>query len=84
MRGGCAAPAASCYGPLANVTTAALAATTATPTVQVPFASMGGGSPTATVDPNKLVSLQWQLLAVAGADGGGCTASFSVENVAFY
>jgi hypothetical protein len=28
--------------------------------------------------------LQWQVIAVAGADGSACTANFSVENVAFY
>ena len=84
IRGGCTAAAASCYGPLANVTPAALAATTAAPTVQVPFSSMNSGSPIATVDPTKLISLQWQLIAVKSADGGACQANFSVENVAFY
>jgi hypothetical protein len=83
-RGGCTVAAASCYGPLANVTAAALAATTAAPTVQVSFASMNSGSPTATVDPTKLISLQWQLIAVSNADGGACQANFSVENVSFY
>jgi hypothetical protein len=84
VRGGCTVAAASCYGPLANVTPAALAATTAAPTVQVPFSSMNSGSPIATVDPTKLISLQWQLIAVKTDDGGTCQASFSVENVSFY
>ena len=45
---------------------------------------MNSGSPIATVDPTKLISLQWQLIAVKSADGGTCQASFSVENVSFY
>ena len=87
VRGACAVAASSCYGPVANVTAAALAATPASPTVDVSFASMVGGSPTATADPTKIISIQWQLItgASAGAaDGGACTANFSVENVSFY
>ena len=81
VRGTCAADAASCYGPLADVTTAAMAATATAPTLKVSFASMNGGSPTATADPTSIISVQWQLLA---ATGGACTANFTVENVAFY
>ncbi len=86
-RGACTAPAASCYGPIANVTAAALAATPAAPTVKVSFASMSNGSPRVSADPSKITFLQWQVITgtAAGADGGGaCTANFSVENVAFY
>jgi hypothetical protein len=66
------------------VTAAALAATSSMPTLQVPFASMTGGSPVSTVDTSKIVSMQWQLVATTGGDAGGCMSSFSVENVAFY
>lgn len=82
-RGACAVAATSCYGPVANVTDAALAATPAAPTVDVSFASMVGGSPTATADATKIISIQWQLITGA-ADGGACTANFSVDNVSFY
>ncbi len=84
VRGDCTAAAGTCYGPIANVTAAALAATVAAPTVEVSFASMVGGSPTATADPTKIISVQWQLITAGNADGGACTASFSVENVSFY
>jgi hypothetical protein len=82
LRGACPGTGSTCYGPVANVTAAALAATSSTPTIQVPFTSLSGGSPMATVDPTTIVSVQWQLLA--GADAGSCSANFSVENVSFY
>ena len=81
VRGTCTAAASSCYGPLADVTTTATAAAATAATVKVSFASMNGGSPTATADPTSIISVQWQLLA---ATGGPCTANFTVENVAFY
>ena len=84
VRGACQGPSANCYGPVADVTAAALAATSSMPTLQVPFASMTGGSPVSTVDTTKIVSMQWQLVATTGGDAGGCMSSFSVENVAFY
>jgi hypothetical protein len=84
IRGACTAASASCYGPVANETAAAMAATSSAPTLQVPFAGMSGGSP--TVDPTTIVSVQWQLVvpAGAGADAGACTANFTLENISFY
>jgi hypothetical protein len=41
--------------------------------------------PNATLDPTMIVDVQWQLSAPTGAaDAGGCAASFTVANVAFY
>jgi hypothetical protein len=51
-------------------------------TLKVPFASMGSGSPTPKVDPSTILTVQWQLNARSG--GPGCSADFTVENVAFY
>ncbi|HVZ88185.1 MAG TPA: hypothetical protein VHG72_14525 [Polyangia bacterium] len=83
-RGGC--NASTCYAPAADVTTAALAATTQSPTVKVPFSSIVSGMPRSTVDPAHLISVQWQLSAptTGAADAGGCAADFTVENVSFY
>jgi hypothetical protein len=86
-RGGCAATSATCYGPSADVTAAARAATAAAPTIKVPFASLAGGMPIATLDPTTIVTIQWQLSAdLAAADGGvgACAAAFTVSNVSFY
>jgi hypothetical protein len=82
VRGAC--PGTNCYGPIADETAAALAATPSAPTLQVPFASMSGGSPIGAVDPTKIVSMQWQLVAMTDGDAGGCSANFSVENISFY
>jgi hypothetical protein len=51
-------------------------------TLKVPFASMGSGSPAAKVDPSTILTVNWQLNARSG--GPGCSANFTVENVAFY
>jgi len=51
-------------------------------TLKVPFASMGSGSPTTMFDPSTILTVQWQLNARSG--GPGCSATFTVENVAFY
>jgi hypothetical protein len=84
-RGACAGSDSTCYGPSTDVTAAALAATPAAPTIKVPFASLAAGLPIATLDPRTIVSVQWQLsTAIATSDGGGCAASFTVENVSFY
>ena len=84
-RAGCTAPAGMCYPPSADVTAAAGSATAASPTIEVPFASLGGGSPISTVDPSTIVGVQWQLTSPSGApDGGACSASFTVSNVKFY
>jgi hypothetical protein len=87
-RGACPSPAAgSCYGPAADVTASARAATSAAPTIEVPFASLAGGKPIPTFDSANIVTVQWQLAATlgAGADGGNaCAAAFTVSNVSFY
>jgi hypothetical protein len=51
-------------------------------TLKVPFASMGSGRPNAKVDPSTILTVQWQLGARSG--GPGCSASFMVDNAAFY
>jgi hypothetical protein len=85
VRGACTGTTAQCFGPSADFTTAALAATAAAPTIKVPFSSFNGGMPNPTADPSTLVAVQWQLTAPLGAtDGGGCAADFTVKNVAFY
>ena len=59
----------------------------ATPTpVTIKFADQtGGGAATtaAPVDPTEILNIQWQLNVPAGADAGGCTGSFTIDNVAF-
>jgi hypothetical protein len=85
IRGGCAGTSASCYGPAADFTAAALAATPADPTIRVPFTSMTGGMPVSTFDPAFMVGVQWQLsTTLANPDNGSCAANFTVENVMFY
>ena len=84
-RGACVGTSASCYGPAADITAAALAATPSNPTIYVPFTSLTGGMPIITFDPSFMVSLQWQLsTTLANPDGGTCSASFTVTNVSFY
>jgi len=87
-RGACpSAAAGSCYGPAADVTAAARAATTTSPTLKVPFTALMGGNPIPTFDKTTIVTVQWQLSAKlgGGADGGNaCTAAFTVSNVKFY
>ena len=84
-RGGCAGTDGNCYGPAADITAATLAATPAAPTIHVPFTSLTGGVPISNFDPNFMVSLQWQLSSTpTNPDGGTCSASFTVANVAFY
>jgi hypothetical protein len=74
-QGSCPGTDAMCYGP-------SVAVVPGTGTLMVPFATLSGGTPIGTLDPTTLVSVQWQL--TAGADGGACSAAFSVENVSFY
>ena len=84
-RGACIGTSASCYGPAAEITAAALAATPLAPTIHVPFTSLTGGMPISTFDPNFMVSLQWQLsTTLANPDGGMCSAKFTIANVSFY
>jgi hypothetical protein len=82
-RGGCAGTDATCYGPSADVTPEAIAATPGAPTIEVPFTTLAGGMPHDKLDPTTLVDVQWQLSAPL-TDAAGCTASFTVENVSFY
>lgn len=85
VRGACSGSASQCYGPSADVTVAALAATAASPTIKVPFTSFTGGMPNPTADPSTIVTVQWQLTAPLGStDAGVCAANFTVTNVAFY
>jgi hypothetical protein len=82
-RGSCSA--ATCYGPSVDVTGLALDTTRNGPTIKVPFTALNGGMPIATLDPSTLITIQWQLSApIDTTDGGGCAASFTVENVSFY
>jgi hypothetical protein len=84
-RGACPGTSATCYGPSADVTAQALAATAAAPAIKVPFSALASGMPNPTLDPTTIVSVQWQLSAPLGTPGaGGCAASFSVANVTFY
>jgi hypothetical protein len=85
IRGACSGSASQCYGPSADVTSAALAATAGSPTIRVPFTAFAGGMPAPTADPSTIVAIQWQLTAPLGStDGGGCAADFTVKNVSFY
>jgi hypothetical protein len=86
-RGGCPPTAASCYGPAADVTARAVAVDGGASTnIKVPFKSLGGGMPVATLDPSMILTVQWQLTGPTGAGDGGvlCAADFTVENVEFY
>ena len=77
-RGTCTGTLSTCYPP--QFTLATPAANTQT-SVEVPFASLGSGSPVARLDATTLINVQWQLNAPAS---GQCAASFTLENVAFY
>jgi hypothetical protein len=74
----------SCFPPMAVATPPATldAGPAGTTTFKIPFASMATGSPTPRVDPSTILTVQWQLNALSG--GPGCSANFTVENVAFY
>jgi hypothetical protein len=76
--GSCPGDDSQCYGPLAPVVPGAAT------TVHVPFSALSGGTPVSALDPSTLVDVEWQLSPAPGADGGACTASFTVKNVAFY
>ncbi|HTB57639.1 MAG TPA: hypothetical protein VLC06_07175 [Polyangia bacterium] len=77
-QGSCPGTDSTCYGPLAPVVPGTA------PTIKVPFSALMAGSPIAKLDPATLVDVEWQLSAPIGADGGACSANFTVENVAFY
>jgi hypothetical protein len=74
----------NCYPPMAVATPPAAldAGPAGATTFKIPFASMARGSPTPRVDPSTIFTVQWQLNALSG--GPGCSANFTVENVAFY
>jgi hypothetical protein len=87
MRGNCPGSDSVCYPPMSTLNTvvaagAAGAGDTGSTTISVPFTALGGGSPNAKLDPSTLVTVQWQLNAPNS--GAGCSAAFTVENVAFY
>jgi hypothetical protein len=85
MRGACAGTSSTCYGPSYDVTTEALAVTSSSPTIKVPFNLLSGGMPISTLDPRSIITVQWQLSGpLGGSDGGACSANFTVENVKFY
>ena len=53
--------------------------------MKVPFAKLSAGVPGSALIPSTLITVQWQLSASTFAtDGGGCSADFTVKNVAFY
>ncbi|MES1206373.1 MAG: hypothetical protein ABUS79_10590 [Pseudomonadota bacterium] len=84
-RGGCMGSDSTCYGPSADVTAQAAGGADAGVVVKVPFATLSAGMPIGTLDPSTIVTLQWQLSAsTLGTDAGGCSADFTVKNVAFY
>jgi hypothetical protein len=55
---------------------------TPTPT-SLPFSLFTGGKPMATVDPQKLVGLQWQFNCPASDAATDCVVSFSLDDVHF-
>ena len=83
-RGSCPGTSSACYGPLAPVATAATPDAATATTIKVPFSALAGGSPVSKLDPATIVDVEWQLSAPTGADGGSCSANFTVKNVAFY
>ena len=61
--------------------------TPASLTIQVPFSSLAGGMPVATLDRANVVGIEWQLTSplAGGADGGAaCAAAFTASNLSFY
>jgi hypothetical protein len=79
-RGSCPGSNSVCYPPMAAVpVTNADAGLT---TFKVPFTTFTGGNPNSTLDPTTILTVEWQLSAPSS--NTGCTANFSVENVAFY
>jgi hypothetical protein len=52
---------------------------------RIPFAAtpIVNGQPTATVDPRKLIGVQWQL-GIPNGSATGCSGSLTIDNVSFY
>ncbi len=83
-RGGCRSSNSACYGPSADVTSEAKPGDAGV-VVKVPFSALSAGVPIGTLDPSTIVTIQWQLTAsTSSGDAGGCSADFTVKNVAFY
>jgi hypothetical protein len=76
LRGTCQGSGSTCYPSLFNVT----AGHNRIPFAATPFS---GGSPTAAVDPHKLIGVQWQF-QVSPTSTTGCTGSITVDNISFY
>jgi hypothetical protein len=53
-------------------------------TIKVPFTSLAGGMPADEVDATTIVTVQWQVQAPRVPDAGGCAASITISNAAFY
>ncbi len=83
-RGACPGTSSTCYGPLAPVVPGAPPDGSAVTTIKVPFSALTGGSPISKLDPATILDVEWQLSAPTGADGGSCSANFTVKNVGFY
>ena len=57
-----------------------------TTTIQVPYFGAGaptGGSPAISVDPLRLVGVQWQFTTAAGTENS-CTVDITIDNVRFF
>jgi hypothetical protein len=79
MKGHCPGTFSSgCGFPSANLTVANPGV--ATP---IPFATFMGGKPMATVDPQKLVGIQWQFNCPATDAGTECDVSITLDDVHF-
>ncbi|HEY5374927.1 MAG TPA: hypothetical protein VIK01_14695, partial [Polyangiaceae bacterium] len=58
------------------------AVTASSSTIRVPFTTVTGGKPLASVDAKNLVTMQWQLTAAELSTG--CTADITIANAGFY
>jgi len=74
-RGHCQDTDAVCHGPFVTVDAS-------TSLVQIPFASLNNGAPIAVLDPQNLVTMQWELSASDAAVR--CTTDLIVQHVSFY
>ena len=43
----------------------------------------GAAATAAAVDPTEILNVQWQVNVPASPDAGGCTGTFTIDNVAF-
>ncbi len=84
QRGDCSLGDANCYPPrsIAIPPSVSGSADAGPTTLRFPFALLTGGSPNAKIDPTTIMTVEWELSAPSG--GVGCSANFTVENVAFY